>query len=632
MSSVAFGRPYVTPADFGARGDGITDDRAAIQAAIDHCGGTLFIPRLAGDYMLSDVLQLPSNITLIGIGNPCLKLLPNRPFRTQLEPPTTPNYNAAITNADHVNGNHHIRLIGLKLDGNLGNPANPNQIVEQGGRGANLLVVLLNQVSFFEIADCELTGGISECIYALGGCASPSFGTTHGIISNCFIHDTGQPDVDSLGCHGDRVDGMSVSGCTFQNIGLRAIGFSKGTNVAVSGCTTINCQDGILLGGTRYASFSGCTFTSIRNDGCLIDQAADGQVPLCVSIAGCMFRGKSGNTGHGMRLKAGNFIAIGTCSVDGFLSDGFLVETGENSLVNVVASNCTGHGIKLSGSGATKNAVGPYHVFNCTLGDEAEESGAANNKWRSAHRLTFGLFGDEPSTAGEVRYTTDGLDLYGRPWSSGSLSGLLIRLLDLARVWRLGINGDPDPDWHLRVYAGAQIDGDLCLPARDPSMPVFTDPDKQVVTQPIDLLGGYLSNCLPVSKGGTSCDTAAAAIALLMAAWTGVLGVANGGTGCDTAAAAIAYLMAAWTGVLGVANGGTGADNVAGARAVLDVYSKGEVDAAIAAALADYVTLTTYNAHGHWFGVPGHAHGGVKAGTQTSGDAGAYGDKTGGPY
>jgi hypothetical protein len=219
--------------DWGATGDGVTDDRPAFQSAIDNCAGNLLVP--PGTYMLSDFLKVPSNRSIIGVGNPCLKLMPNRPFRTQLEPPTDPTFNAVLTNTNHTSGNHHIRLIGLKLDGNLGDPANPNQIVEQGGVAANLVVVLFNQVSFFEIADCELTGGVSECLYALGGCVSPNYGTTQGVVSNCHIHDSGQPDVDSLGVHGDRVDGMVVSGCTFQNIGLRAVGFSKGTSVSVWG-------------------------------------------------------------------------------------------------------------------------------------------------------------------------------------------------------------------------------------------------------------------------------------------------------------------------------------------------------------------------------------------------------------
>jgi hypothetical protein len=528
MSSVAFGRPYVTPADFGARGDGTTDDRAAIQAAIDQCGGTLFIPRLAGDYMLSDVLQLPSNITLIGIGNPCLKLLPNRPFRTQLEPPTTPNYNAVITNADHVNGNHHIRLFGLKLDGNLGNPANPNQIVEQGGRGANLVVVLWNQVSFFEIADCELTGGISECIYALGGCASPWFGSTHGIISNCFIHDTGQPDVDSLGCHGDRVDGVSVSGCTFQNIGLRAIGFSYGTNVAVSGCTAINCQDGILLGGTRHASFAGCTFVDVRNDGMLIDQAPDGTVPLNVNVAGCTFVAKAGNTGYGVRLKKGNFCNVSAVTAQGFLRDGFLVESGENTLDSVIAANCSGYGIHLNGAGAIHNSVGPYHAFACA-GEDLEDGDAGDNRWFGKSTRVDGLYiGCPADPAYKVKVLGD-CWLNGDNW-----------------VNRLAINTPVDALYRLKLLGDTYLDGNVTVT-------------------------GLLS--LPLT--------------------------------------------------LGVGQGGTGADNAAGARWMLDVYSKGEVDALLAGRAS--------SSHTHQFDVPGHAHGGVTVGTGTSGTAGGYSGETSGP-
>ena len=61
---------------------------------------------------------------------------------------------------------------------------------------------------------------------------------------------------------------------------------------------------------------------------------------------------------------------------------------------------------------------------------------------------------------------------------------------------------------------------------------------------------------------------------------------------------------------------------------IIKEVQQAEVDAL----LANCVSLATYNAHGHWFGVPGHAHGGVTVGSGTSGEAGAYGNKTGGPY
>src|SRR4051812_19506725 len=51
--------------DFGAKGDGVTLDSTAVQAAIDACardrGGTVLIP--AGDFLVG-TLELKSNVTL----------------------------------------------------------------------------------------------------------------------------------------------------------------------------------------------------------------------------------------------------------------------------------------------------------------------------------------------------------------------------------------------------------------------------------------------------------------------------------------------------------------------------------------------------------------------------------------
>jgi len=72
----AVARSYVDKAreeksvkDFGAKGDGVSDDRAAIQAAIDALsphGGILRIPR--GTYIVSDSLKITKPIRLIGDG------------------------------------------------------------------------------------------------------------------------------------------------------------------------------------------------------------------------------------------------------------------------------------------------------------------------------------------------------------------------------------------------------------------------------------------------------------------------------------------------------------------------------------------------------------------------------------
>ncbi|WP_437203254.1 glycosyl hydrolase family 28-related protein [Planctomicrobium sp. SH664] len=62
--------PYLNARDFGAAGDGRTDDSRALQQAIRQAEqdrvGIVYLP--AGTYALSDTLRLPSNLTLVGAG------------------------------------------------------------------------------------------------------------------------------------------------------------------------------------------------------------------------------------------------------------------------------------------------------------------------------------------------------------------------------------------------------------------------------------------------------------------------------------------------------------------------------------------------------------------------------------
>jgi hypothetical protein len=52
--------------DFGALGDGTTDDRSAIQSAIDSAAATIYFPK--GTYLIGSALVLASNKTLVGDG------------------------------------------------------------------------------------------------------------------------------------------------------------------------------------------------------------------------------------------------------------------------------------------------------------------------------------------------------------------------------------------------------------------------------------------------------------------------------------------------------------------------------------------------------------------------------------
>jgi Right handed beta helix region len=58
--------PYVSPEDFGAEGDGVTDDTLDLQEAVDFAANRTLV--LSGTYLISAPINLPSNIEIIGTG------------------------------------------------------------------------------------------------------------------------------------------------------------------------------------------------------------------------------------------------------------------------------------------------------------------------------------------------------------------------------------------------------------------------------------------------------------------------------------------------------------------------------------------------------------------------------------
>jgi parallel beta-helix repeat protein len=62
----------VSVLDFGAIGDGVADDSAAIQAAVDATNGSVYFP--PGTYRLKTAITLKSDITLFGDGEPSVLL------------------------------------------------------------------------------------------------------------------------------------------------------------------------------------------------------------------------------------------------------------------------------------------------------------------------------------------------------------------------------------------------------------------------------------------------------------------------------------------------------------------------------------------------------------------------------
>jgi len=144
-SIVAAKGPWVDVRAYGAKGDGVTDDTAAIQnaiAAIGNNDGTLLIPATpAGIYLVSDTLLLDKRMTVIL--NATLKLANN-------------------TNRDliQIGGGYpyqYITIIGGILDGNKANNTAGNGITNKPGVYIHRLRLLDMEIKNFKNSGINLT-------------------------------------------------------------------------------------------------------------------------------------------------------------------------------------------------------------------------------------------------------------------------------------------------------------------------------------------------------------------------------------------------------------------------------------------------------------------------------------------
>ncbi len=143
--------------DFGATGDGTTDDRAAIQSTInyvhDNGGGTVFFP--SGTYLISPLadpdpkqvicLKLYDNIALVGVSrdSSVIKLINN-----------SPNFDAMVGNNPSYQKIDNIQLKDLCFDANgMNNPVSNPSILSNGTRSIFRIFLGENYI----IENCRFT-------------------------------------------------------------------------------------------------------------------------------------------------------------------------------------------------------------------------------------------------------------------------------------------------------------------------------------------------------------------------------------------------------------------------------------------------------------------------------------------
>jgi parallel beta-helix repeat protein len=261
-------RDVVSVKDFGAVGDGVANDTAAIQAAIDAMvaigGGTVYFPN--GTYGIGTTpVQIKDNITLTGNGrNSVLKII------------TTSATSCIRTNSTLSNAS----ITNLAFNGSIYYPAtsnvDPTSLDEQFGiRLGDCLNLKISGCFFTEIARSAITlfGGavpsdgilITENFFYKGGYSNrPIYiGTTSRAPKNIQITnnviDTVGPayfydaSIDGYVASGDGIgvdtcEFVTIANNTIKNTSASGIRIEESFRVSVIGNTIWNCgADGITF-------------------------------------------------------------------------------------------------------------------------------------------------------------------------------------------------------------------------------------------------------------------------------------------------------------------------------------------------------------------------------------------------
>ncbi len=303
---------------FGDKGDGITDDRQAIQQAMDSLkdrGGSIYIPpgiyRLSMDPKTQAGIRFYSNTSILGAGRG------NTILRWLDDVPTTENHYLMAGDGGYV---ENVTITGFEIDGNKA--ARGDTLWHSGGEGI------------------EIDG------------------------SNIIIYDMYIHDVLGEGIDCDKTESMLIANVIVENTGGNGLHCSDPAvrNVLISNTITRNCAHGRqAMGNLRYGGLvlrgSGIYVNNHRS----VDDAQvanlegqglgeDNEIHL-TQVTGISSR----STAEGFRIGMEGRVSLTCCRIElpnsehrGFYTDNF---TGELSLKECYSLHGSGYPFHLKMKG-----------------------------------------------------------------------------------------------------------------------------------------------------------------------------------------------------------------------------------------------------------------------------------------
>jgi parallel beta-helix repeat protein len=347
----------VKDATYGAKGDGVTDDTAALQKAVDAVaggGGTVQIPD--GTYRVNALassgrgLVLKSNMTLLMSSGAALKALPN----------SASNYAVvSIPNALNVN------VVGGTIEGERSAHTGTTGEWGHGLVIQNSQHVVVQGVTSKECwGDGFYVSGSADITYC-GVTADHnrrqgiSITSVDGLVvrNSTFKNTAGTLPEDGLDIEpnsGETVNHVLITGCTFS--GNAGYGMEAGVPIAYTGAAQVLnvIIDANTFSSNGLTSVSGNPRAGIEISNCA-GQRVTGNTVLGSKGYGILIRSNANTStisGNTISLTNGDGIYVGGCDGDAITGNTVTNNTGHGIYV-VSCTNTTVSGNTVSGNGLT---------------------------------------------------------------------------------------------------------------------------------------------------------------------------------------------------------------------------------------------------------------------------------------